>query len=50
MNTYSTLFEDNAETLYLVTEPAQLHRTKHKCVKHHHFKQCVNLFQSYRHR
>ena len=38
---YSTLFEDNASTLKLATEPKHRPRTKHACVKYHHFRQHV---------
>ena len=41
INTYSTLFEDNAGTLQLATEPKYRPRTKHICVKYHHFRQYV---------
>ena len=41
INDYSSSFEDNAGTLQLVTAPTHRHRTKHACVKHHHFRQCV---------
>ena len=41
INTYSTLFEDNAGTLQLATEYKFRPRTKHMCVKYHHFRQYV---------
>ena len=41
INTYSTLFEDNAGTLHLATEPKHRPSTKHACVKYHHFRQYV---------
>ena len=41
INTHSTYFEDNTDTLQLATEPRCRPRTKHVCVKHHHFRQCM---------
>jgi len=41
INTYSTLFEDNEGTLQLATEHKYRPRTKHICVKYHHFRQYV---------
>ena len=41
INTYSSLFEDNAGTLQLATEPKYRPRTKHIGVKYHHFRQYV---------
>jgi len=39
INTYSTIFEDNAGALRLAVEPKYRPRTKHICVKYHHFRQ-----------
>ena len=39
INTYSTIFEDNAGALQLATEPKGRPRTKHISVKYHHFRQ-----------
>ena len=41
INTYSTMFEDNAGALQLATEPKYRPRTKHTSVKYHHFRQHV---------
>ena len=41
INTYSTIFEDNAGALQLATELKYRPRTKHICVKYHHFRQHV---------
>ena len=41
INTHLTVFEDNSGVLHLATEPKYRPRTKHICVKRHHFKQCV---------
>ena len=38
INTYSTVFEDNSGALQLATEPRYYSRTKHICVKYHHFR------------
>ena len=43
INAYSTLFEGNKGTLQLATEPTHRSRTKHPCVKHHNFRQCVKI-------
>ena len=43
INDYSSSFEDNAGTLQLATEPTHRSRTKHPCVKHHNFRQCVKI-------
>ena len=41
INTCSTIFEDNAGALRLAVEPKCRPRTKHACVKYHHFRQHV---------
>ena len=41
ISTYSTIFEDNAGALRLAVEPKYRPRTKHICVKYHHFRQYV---------
>ena len=41
INTYSTVFEDNAGALQLTTEPKYRPRTKHIYIKYHHFRQYV---------
>ena len=41
INAHSTLFEDNAGTLQLATEPKHRPMTKHACVKYHHIRQYV---------
>ena len=38
INTFSTLFEDNASALQLATELRYRPRTKHICIKYHHFR------------
>ena len=41
INTFSTVFEDNSGALQLALEPKYRPRTKHICVKYHHFRQYV---------
>ena len=41
ISTYSTVFEDNNGALQLALEPKYRPRTKHICVKYHHFRQYV---------
>ena len=41
INTFSTVFEDNSGALQLALEPKYRPRTKHICVKYHHFRQHV---------
>ena len=41
INTYSTLFKNNAGTLQLTTEPKYRPRIKHICIKYHHFRQYI---------
>ena len=41
INTYSTLFEDDARTLMLAMEPTFRPRIKHACVKHRYFRHYV---------
>ena len=41
INTFSILFEDNAGALQLATELRYRPRTKHICMKYHHFRQFV---------
>ena len=38
ISTYSTVFEDNKGALQLALEPKHRPRTKHICVKYHHFR------------
>ena len=41
IDTFSTVFEDNNGALQLALEPKHRPRTKHTCVKYHHFRQCA---------
>ena len=41
INTYSTLFKDNARTLQLVTEHKFSRRTKDACVKYYYFQEYI---------
>ena len=41
INTFSTAFENNNGALQLAIEPKYRPRTKHTCVKYHHFRQYV---------